>query len=75
MKLPSKLFSYEESVLSKLPIALGLLRQESLSVGQLFTLMQGSVSDVSEFLDVLDCLYALKKIYYDSEKGTLSYVD
>ncbi len=38
-------------------------------------MMQNNVSDASEFLDVIDCLYALRKIDYDSDKGTLNYVD
>ena len=59
----------------KLPLTLDLLRQNSLSVGELFQMMQNNVSDASEFLDVIDCLYALRKIDYDSDKGTLNYVD
>ena len=51
MRLPSKITSYSESVISKF-----------------------SLSSIEEFLDTLDCLYALHKVIYDADREVLCYV-
>ena len=74
MRLPSKIFSFNESVLSKFPLVLTALSVAPLSIRELYQQMVNKVEDVSEFLEVLDCLYALGKIRYDEEMRALCYV-
>lgn len=75
MLLPNKLFSYNESILSKFPIVIKTLKKEPISVGKLYLQINQKLSSVSEYIELLDCLYALNKIEYDEDKEVLKYVD
>lgn len=74
MILPDKLFSYNESVLSKFPIVLRELKKSSVDAAELYHAVKNKMADVSEFIEVLDCLYVLGKIEYDSDAELLRYV-
>lgn len=75
MKLPNKLFSYNESVISKFPFVLEkVYEKENISIMELYHSIYTKFEDISEFLQVLDCLYALGKIEYESNLGRISYV-
>ncbi len=73
MKFPNKLYSYEESVISKFPITLNLISTHTYTVSELFQIMGSQVSGITEFLNILDCLYAMGRIEMN-EEGVLSYV-
>lgn len=74
MKLPSKITSYGESTLSKLPPVLSALQNADIGVFALYTSTADSFINIEEFLDALDCLFALHKIQYDAECEVLCYV-
>lgn len=74
MKLPNKVTSYQESVLSKLTILLDVLSLKDLSVLELFFKTRRHFTDTSEFIDTLDCLFALNKLEYNEEMAVLHYV-
>lgn len=74
MLLPNKLFSYSESILAKLPIVLKILEKNPCSVHELYKQTIRKMAGISEFIEVLDCLYALGKIEYDEKVGVLRYV-
>lgn len=74
MLLPNKLYSYNESILSRFPMVLKILKKQPISVHELYQGIIGRLDGVNEFIDVLDCLYALHKIEYDDEEGVLRYV-
>lgn len=65
MLLPNKLFSYNESVLSKLPLILRCLTVPR--TPQELLMINKNVISPSDLLEALDCLYALKKIYLTKE--------
>ena len=73
MILPDKLFSYNESILSKFPLVLKELRKNPMGVHELYQKVIHQMDGVNEFIDVLDCLYALRKIEYDDVKEVLCY--
>ena len=75
MIFPDKLFSYDESVISKFPVILKELKKSPMKVAELYHTVQNKMTDISEFIDALDCLYILNKIEYDSDKEVLKYVD
>lgn len=75
MLFPNKLCSYNESIISKFPVVLKIVKKEPVTVLELYRQVIGSVAGVKEYIDVLDCLYALGKIEYDDEKEVLRYVD
>ena len=74
MLLPNKLISYDQSIFPKFPIILKELKCSPMSVHKLYKRVIKKVSGVSEFIDTLDCLYALGKIEFDEEKEVLRYV-
>lgn len=74
MLLPNKLFSYNESILCKFPVLLKELKKQPLGVHDLYQKVIGNLTGVNEYIDVLDCLYALHKIEYDDNEGVLRYV-
>lgn len=74
MLLPNKLISYNQSSLSKFPVVLKELENSSMTVHELYQRVIRKMSGVSEFVDTLDCLYALGKIEFDEKEGVLRYV-
>lgn len=75
MKLPSKVISYKESSLYKFPFVLGALQNVDMPVKTLYIETKKHWESVEDFIDVLDCLFALQRIAYDSEREVLYYVD
>lgn len=74
MLLPNKLFTYQESSLSKFPIILRSLEESARSAKDLYTLHKSLFFDIEEYTETLCCLYALRKIDID-EKGVIFYVE
>jgi hypothetical protein len=62
MKFPSKVTSYKKSVLSKFPIVLNVLEKESKTPIELYKKVKNKVENVAEFIQILDCLFALNMI-------------
>lgn len=75
MLFPDKLFTYRESVLSKFPVVLDVIKTHPIKVKDLYMAVNKDVSGTAEFMDVLDCLYALGKINYDTQEEVLRYVE
>lgn len=73
MRFPSKVTTYKESTIALFPVALGHLEKQDLTPSQLYGKMKNKVTDVREFLEILDCLFALNKIELQEE--VLHYVD
>ena len=70
MLLPNKLFSYNESVLSKLPLILRELDQPK-TPHELLVGLGNTAKSPLELLDALDCLYALKQIELNEKEGRI----
>lgn len=62
MLFPSKVISYNESILPKLPLVLRYLEQGPKKITEVYRYMHGSVTDIIDLFEVLDCLYALGTI-------------
>lgn len=62
MQLPNKLYSYKNSTLALIPLVLNELKVSPLPVGVLFGNVKSSLNDVTDFLSVMDCLYALRAV-------------
>lgn len=74
MKLPNKVTSYQESILSKLTVLLDILSVRDSSLIELYFNTKQYFSDTSEFIDTVDCLFALNKLKYNEDSGVLHYV-
>lgn len=69
MILPNKLFSYNDSVLSKIPSVLSVLKLQPMTPVDLLNKCP-DIKDPIMLVDVLDCLYALKQIRLN-DKGEI----
>lgn len=67
MQLPNKLYSYKSSTLALIPKVLTELKSGSVEVKDLFLVMKPSLSDATDFLSVMDCLYALQAVDINEE--------
>jgi hypothetical protein len=74
MKLPNKIICYKESILSKLPLILNHLQSRKYGIIELYNEVADKTEDVAEFMDILNCLFALGKIEFDENKRSLAYV-
>ena len=74
MRLPSKITSYGESVISKFPPVLSVLQDTDTGVFALYEATMKHFSGIVEFMDTLDCLFALQRVRYDEEREVLCYV-
>lgn len=75
MILPSKLFSYNQSVLPKMVILIKEIQKQDRGVLELFQQVQDNFEGVDEFVETLDGLYALGKIELDTNRRALRYVE
>lgn len=74
MKFPNKVTPYKESILAKFPVVLIALKNEDMNPVRLFAKVKSKVTDVGEFIEILDCLYAMGKIELLDEGEVLHYV-
>ena len=74
MKLTSKITSYRESVLDRFPPILSVLQSADTRVFTLYETTMDHFNSIEEFLDTLDCLFALRKVTYDTEREVICYV-
>ena len=71
MLLPNKLYTYDESILSKFPMVLRILQNEPKTVTALYSDIRKKLTGTSEYLEILDSLYAIGAIEFDDEKWVL----
>ena len=62
MIFPNKLRTYEESILSKLPIVLNIILEGKRDILEIYKLSENHFNEVQEYIYVLDILYILNKI-------------
>ena len=74
MRLPSKITSYGESVISKFPPVLSVLQDADTGVFALYEATMKYFGSIEEFMDTLDCLFALQRVRYDADREVLYYV-
>ena len=74
MKLLNKVITYKESILAKFPIILSIVKDQEIAVDLLYKKVKSKVDDIGEFMEIMDCLYALGKIELDVKKGVIRYV-
>jgi len=74
MKLPNKVITYNESIISKFPLVLNLLKTNNCSISVLYSKVKNKIESIDEFLDILDSLFALGRIDFNEETRRLYYV-
>lgn len=73
MKLPNKIYSYTESTISKFIPIIEQLENRDETVTSLYQKIKKNFNDIEDYIDTLDCLFALNKVVL-SEKEELHYV-
>ena len=69
MRFPNKVLSYEESTIGKLATLLAVIQTRDISPFELYRETKASFEDLSEYIEVLLCLYALRRIEYNTHTG------
>ncbi len=62
MQLPNKLYSYKDSTLALVPVVLRVLDNSPMPIKKLYLKVRPMISDPTDFLSVMDCLYALQAV-------------
>ena len=69
MHLPNKLYSYNNSTLSLIPLVLDEIKNGPVEVKVLYERIKPSLKDSTDFISVMDCLYALRAADLNDEGG------
>lgn len=75
MRMPSKVTPYEKSTLATFPIILEILEKEAMTPKRLYSKSRKYFKNISEFVEVLDCLFILNKIEIQEDSGVLRFVE
>jgi len=75
MRLPNKINSFNGSVISKFPYILDALERKAMTVSELYNIVRERTDDIGDFLEILDCLYALGRIEYNLETRLIHYAN
>lgn len=67
MQLPNKLYSYKNSTLALIPKVLKEIEEKPIAVYELFNRVKPLLNDATDFLSVMDCLYALRAVDINEE--------
>lgn len=62
MQLLNKLYSYKNSTLALIPVVLNELKQGPMLAGELYLAVKPALAEATDFLSVMDCLYALRAV-------------
>ncbi len=72
MQLPNKLYSYKNSTVTLIPAVLNKIKEKPIPVYELYSRVRPELKDATDFLSVMDCLYALKAIDITDEGEVFS---
>lgn len=75
MKLPSKIISYNESIIGKFSIILDIVCLKEINIYDLFNDVKKRFNNIEEYLQALEVLYLLNKIEIYSDSEVIKYVD
>lgn len=67
MQLPNKLYLYKTSTLALVPEVLKELQNDLVPVSALYQRIRPKLNDPTDFLSVMDCLYALNAVDINDE--------
>lgn len=67
MQLPNKLYSYQKSTLAMMPRVLKEIDSGTTNILDIFHKINRELDESSDFLSVMDCLYALNAIEMSEE--------
>lgn len=72
MQLPNKLYSFQESTLYLMPKVMRELNEDPVSVRELYKRMSVHLAEPTDFLSVMDALYALGAVDINDDEEVFS---
>ena len=72
MQLPNKLYSFQESTLFLIPVVMRELADGSVPVRELYQKISPYLDEPTDFLSVMDCLYALRAVDINDDEEVYS---
>jgi len=75
MRLPNRVTPYRKSTLAKFPVVLSALQEWESSPQVLYARVKRKDFSITDFIEVLDCLFLLGKIEFIPGGEVLRYVD
>lgn len=75
MRLPNRVTPYRNSTLAKFPIVLKKLSECNMRPQELYCFLRSKSFSVTDYIEVLDCLFMLGKIEFVPGKDVLRYVE
>lgn len=73
MRLPNKLYRYNESVFVDMIKILSTIKHP-IGVYDLYKKVKNQVGSIDRYVEALDCLFVLNKITFDGEVGIIDVV-
>ena len=74
MRYPSKICEYKDSSISKFSVVLEVIRENDYSVHDLYCAVNSSVKSITEYIEILNCLYSLGKLEFNKDTRRIQYV-
>ena len=74
MILPNKITSFKESLISKIPYILDVIKSNDTKVLDIYEKTKEHFDDINSFIWAIDVLYVLNKIELDIDEGVIKYV-
>lgn len=66
--MPNKVTPYKESSIAKFPVVLALLEKKDMTPAELLSkVKKNKIQNIDEFVEIIDCLYAMNKIEINGE--------
>ena len=72
MQLPNKLYSYKNSTVALIPAVLNKIKEKPILIYELYNRVRPELKDATDFLSVMDCLYALQVVDITDEGEVFS---
>jgi hypothetical protein len=68
MRFPSKVTSYNDSIIAKFSVVLKELSNTDMTPETLYSKIKNKVNGISEFMEIIVCLYALNEVELINEE-------
>lgn len=68
MRFPSKVTSYNDSIIAKFSVILKELSNTDMTPENLYSKIKNKINGISEFMEIIVCLYALSEVELINEE-------
>lgn len=69
MLLPNKIYTYKQSIIPQMVVVLKEIEKAPCDVSALYDILHEHFENIGQYIETLDCLYALGRIDFNDSKG------